>query len=227
MIMNAETMITAHNGADHTPESTMEYVRYVLDSRADAMEIDIRRYQDGTLIFSHDTHGAIGTMPFPLVTIRSVFDALRGTDKLVNCDLKEAGLEDDVWHLACECGVRDQLIYTGTVSASHCVRKGLHRHVRIALNIEEYVQDLYERCLNDPGQSAACAEEMCEVCRAYDIPRINANYRLATDDFIKVLERNRIDLSVWTVNEPSQIDRFLSLGVYNLTTRNLTYALSK
>ena len=50
----AATLITAHNGADATPEDSMEFVRMALASGADVMEIDIRRLADGKLVFAHD-----------------------------------------------------------------------------------------------------------------------------------------------------------------------------
>lgn len=50
----AATLITAHNGADATPEDSMEFVRHALASGADVMEIDIRRLVDGKLVFAHD-----------------------------------------------------------------------------------------------------------------------------------------------------------------------------
>ena len=217
-------MITAHNGADRTRENSMAFVRHALSSSADALEIDIRRHPDGTLVFTHDINDAPSSSLDP---VRSVFEALRGTGKLVNCDLKEGGLEDDVFSLARACGVEDRLIYTGTVSAAHCKETGLNRIVRIALNIEEYIPGLYARCLDasmpaySMAQTAVCAEEMCRICLQYDIPRINAHYRLATLPFQEVLRQNGVDLSVWTVNDPAELKRFVQAGVYNVTTRNL------
>lgn len=224
--MNNSTMITAHNGADHTPENSMAFVRHAVSGAADALEIDIRKLPDGTLVFTHDISGSD-----TLVPISSVFEALRGSDKLVNCDLKEPGLESDVYRLALDCGVGDRLIYTGTVDAARCAKSGLNRKVRIALNIEEYIPDIYTRYMQDPalalGESARSAREMCQICLRHGIPRINANYHLATEAFLDELARSKIQLSVWTVNEPDQIDRFLALGVWNLTTRNPEYALTR
>lgn len=50
----AATLITAHNGADATPEDSMEFVRMALASGADVMEIDIRQLADERLVFAHD-----------------------------------------------------------------------------------------------------------------------------------------------------------------------------
>lgn len=238
-----KTLITAHNGADGRTEGSMDYVRYALSTDADAIEIDIRRLPDGALVFTHDVPAlsAIQTDPAatvtaegnrnpsddvpgaatPLVLIEDIFRRAAGTSKRVNCDLKEAGLETVVYDLAKKCGVDRQLIYSGTVSAARCQETGLNRMVRIALNIEEYVPDLYARCAADPAQTVAAAKEISEVCRRYGIECVNANYRLATDGFLDILEKNGLGLSVWTVDDPVEAARFLRRGVENVTTRNL------
>ncbi|MDO5132509.1 MAG: hypothetical protein Q4D81_05970 [Eubacteriales bacterium] len=164
------------------------------------------------------------------VSVESVFRRVYGTGKLVNCDLKEAGLESAVYDLAKRCGIDRQLIYSGTVSAEYCRKTGLTRLVRIALNIEEYVPDLYARCRRDPAQIMEAAKEMSAVCHRYGIECVNANYRLATDAFLDTLEKNRLTLSAWTVDDLTEASRFLQRGIQggieNVTTRNLRQVLS-
>lgn len=260
------SLITAHNGADGTPENSMEFVRHALASDADALEIDIRRLPDGTLVFTHDLPElSAGTFPGPasdpasdpvsgqasgsasgpasdpvsgqasgqgsgsasLVRIKTVFDALREsrTGKWINCDLKEAGLESAVADLAARCGIGDRIQFSGTVSAQYCRRSGLNRQAEILLNIEEYVPRIYERCLQHPDQAAGAARqaalEISAVCHRYGIRCVNAHYRLATDEFMDILDREGLGLSVWTVNDPAEAARFLQRGIFNVTTRNM------
>ena len=40
--MNRKTLITAHSGADGTPDNSMEFVRYALTRQADVLEVDVR-----------------------------------------------------------------------------------------------------------------------------------------------------------------------------------------
>ena len=220
--MKNKTLITAHNGADGRPEDSMEYVLYALSTDADVMEIDIRRMPDGTLVFTHD----IPTPDMRLVLIEDIFHRVHGTGKLVNCDLKHAGLEADVYALAKECGIERQLIYSGTVSAAYCQETGLNHRVRIALNIEEYVPDLYARCRQDPAQTIEAAQEISAVCRRYGIECVNANYHLAGDAFLDVLDSNGLTLSAWTVDDLKETSRFLRRGIENVTTRNLQETLA-
>lgn len=220
-LMN-KTLITAHNGADGTPEGSLEYIRHALSTDADVLEIDIRRLPDGTLIFAHDEPVSTASQ----VTIESVFQCVYDTPKLINCDLKEPGLETVVYSLAEKCGVEKQLIYSGTVCASHCQETNLNRKVRIALNIERYVPDLYARCLRDPIQTIQAADAISIVCTRYGIECVNSNYHVATEPFIDILEKNGLQLSVWTVNDLSDVRLFLQRGIYNITTRNLRQVLS-
>ena len=55
-------LITAHTGADGTPDNSLEYVRYALTTNADTLEVDIRPIDDGTLVISHDEAG-LDTVP--------------------------------------------------------------------------------------------------------------------------------------------------------------------
>ena len=160
-----------------------------------------------------------------LVSIEEVFPALRESSKLVNCDLKESGLESAVAALAKRCGVADRLLYSGTVDAGYCRETGLSGRVKILLNIEEYIPNLYERCKKDPGQLQEAAREICAVCQKYGILVVNANYRLATDPFIDILEKHGIGLSAWTVDGTAEAERLLKRGIFNLTTRNLCQIL--
>lgn len=228
------TLITAHNGADGTPENSMEYVRHALASGADILEIDIRKVPDGTLVFTHDLpadlsfdsaktgdSGCSGLLP-----VSDVFLALKETAKRINCDLKEPNLEEDVAALAARCGVSDRILFSGTVSAGRCRESGLTGRVEILLNIEEYIPGLYDRCREDAAQIPMAAREICGICRHYGIGCVNANYHLATDPFIDILMSEKIGLSVWTVNSPAEAAHFLGRGVYSLTTRNLKEILA-
>ena len=97
--MNRKTLITAHSGADGTPDNSMEFVRYALTRQADVLEVDVRMGKDG-LIVSHDETGE------EAVALKDIFETLAAfKDTRINCDLKEYGLEEDVLALARACGL--------------------------------------------------------------------------------------------------------------------------
>lgn len=42
-----KTMITAHSGADGTKENSLEFVKYAMQTGADALEVDVRWEKTG------------------------------------------------------------------------------------------------------------------------------------------------------------------------------------
>ena len=52
--MEQTTKITAHSGAEHTADNSLDFVRYALGLAVDALEVDVRRRADGVLALGHD-----------------------------------------------------------------------------------------------------------------------------------------------------------------------------
>ena len=216
-------MITAHSGTDNTPDNSLEFVRYALASQADALEVDIQRDPiNGELIITHDE---VLTGDYP--RLREVFALLAQHPTMrINCDLKPAGLELDVFHLAQEMGVADRLIFSGTVDVSAFEKWPELRDVEIFLNLEEYVDNVYYNYRDIPDFELTAIETICSVCKQHNIQTVNVNYNLVTRRFIQLLAKENLKVSVWTVNGNHEINYFLTRGVYNLTTRKLRNALA-
>lgn len=215
-------LITAHTGADGTPDNSLEYVRHTLTTKADTLEIDIRPNDNGTLVISHDEAG------LDAVPLEEVFSLIAAHPSMkVNCDLKIAGLEERVFGLADTYGLSGRLIYSGTVDAGLYSQSELLRgNVEVYLNVEEYVPDLYRNCRDIPNFELQVAARMAEVCHANGIRMINIHQWLVTRRLIEVLSKEGIGVSAWTVNEPAELEWFLRSGVANITTRNLQQALA-
>ena len=215
-------MITAHSGTDNTPDNSLEFVRYALASQADALEVDIQRDPvSGELIITHDEE-LTGEYP----RLRDVFALLAQHPSMrINCDLKPAGLELDVFDLAKEMGVANRLIYSGTVDVFAFEKWPQLNGVEIFLNLEEYVDNVYYNYRDIPDFELTAIETVCAVCKQHGIQTVNVNYNLVTRRFIQLLAKEGIKVSVWTVNGKHEINYFLTRGVYNLTTRKLRNAL--
>ena len=97
-------MITAHSGCDGTPENSLEFLRTALLSEADAVEVDVRKNGEGKLILSHDETEE------DAVTLEEAFRMAEGIPKKkINCDLKQKGLEEEIYRLALEYGMESRL----------------------------------------------------------------------------------------------------------------------
>ncbi len=51
------------------------------------------------------------------------------------------------------------------------------------------------------------------------------NYKLCTNYLVRLLKENNIYISVWTVDNQEEIKRLASLGILNITTREITKSL--
>lgn len=215
-------LITAHTGADGTPDNSLAYVRYALTTNADTLEVDIRPVHDGTLVISHDEAGLDAVPLAEVFSLTAAHPAMK-----VNCDLKIAGLEERVFRLADTYGLSGRLIYSGTVDAGlYSCSELLRGNVEIYLNVEEYVPDLYRNYRDIPDFELQVAARMTEVCHANGIRTINIHQWLVTRRLIEVLAKEGIGVSAWTVNEPAELEWFLRSGVANITTRSLRQALA-
>ncbi len=199
------SLLTAHSGCDGTPDNSMEFVRYALTLGVDCIEVDIRRGKAGALILAHDESGE-GT------PLRDAFFALAAqTGAKINCDLKEAELEEAVYALAAECGVSDRLAYSGTV-----VRCAATKRVDWYLNIEL----LFPECRSYKDVTPEAALARIEAGMQKSGARcLNAHHSIADTPLYAMLWARGIPLSLWTPSEGPLLTRFLADGVYNVTTR--------
>ena len=170
-----KTLITAHSGCDGTPDNSLEFISHALRSGADALEVDVRAAQDGTLYLSHDRTDAA------CPKLSQAFQMLRSSPMRINCDLKQPGLEEAVLALAASQGVAGQLLFSGDVSTER-MRRDPEVRSRSLLNIQSIF----------PGEGGLSLEqhleELVRACRACGAAVINVSYETCTP---LVLERLR------------------------------------
>ncbi|MDO4616062.1 MAG: CehA/McbA family metallohydrolase [Lachnospiraceae bacterium] len=214
MIRNVE--LTAHSGADGTPDNTLAFVRYALTTEADALEVDVRKNTEtGELQLGHD---AVHT---DAQSLREAFGLLKMHPSMkINCDLKESGLEKEVLKLAAELGIRDRLIFSGTVDP-FAIEDADFRREQIYWNIEEQIPGLYERCREDFDYRLIAAEMMCDKMDAAGVDTVNCYYGLVDGEFMKAFLRRGKRISVWTVNDMEKLTWFFNQRVRNITTRRV------
>lgn len=138
------TKIWAHRGAcADAPENTLPAFQLAFDQGADGVELDVQRTRDGVLVICHDEtidrtsdgSGAISELTFdqlrrldfsngrngyarvPIPTLAEVLDLVRGTDKVVDIELKNSvvrypGMEEQVDALVAGFGLTDQVWYS-------------------------------------------------------------------------------------------------------------------
>jgi len=214
--MKYNTMITAHTGADGTPDNSLEYVRYALTTPADAFEIDIRDRGDGALVLTHDLADD-GLVPLlsEALELAGKVPAMR-----INFDHKEPGLSAPLFRLLQEYGMEKRAIWSGSVDLPFLREcPDVLRDVEVFLNLEEIVENLYFNYREIPDFDVTAAERAIAVCRETGIRVVNVNHILVTRRLIELLREEKIGVSAWTVNDLPDMEYFLTHEIYNITTR--------
>lgn len=215
-------LLTAHAGADGTPDNSLAFVRYALTLPVDAFEVDVRRNADGVLALGHDEAGADAPTLETVFALAAAHPTMR-----VNCDLKPTGLEREVCALAQQMGLAGRLVLSGTVDAAvWAADEMLRQTAEVYLNIEEYVPDIYVSYREIPDFELQAAARIAAVCKEHGIGTVNINQMLVTRRLVETLARDGIGLSAWTVNDANELRWFLGAGVRNITTRAAKRALA-
>ena len=218
------TLITAHSGADSTPENSIEFVKYALTIGADVLEIDVRMGEKNNLVTSHDQAGNDALM------LQEVFETIKPVSSArINCDLKEYGLEEAVFCLARTCGLQEErLIYSGSVKPVKKEQPCSWREAEIYWNVEECLPGVYECSEGEEKEriTEQMTEELVEACESFGISVVNINEKFLKAAIVEQMYQNGIGISAWTVNEENRIMGLLDLGVCNITSRKPRLALA-
>ncbi len=213
-------LITAHSGCDGTPDNSKAFIDYALGLGVDCIEVDVRSINN-ELVMAHDPD-------HPAFSLSYAFEKLKAhSTKKINCDLKHEGLEAEVWELAKQYGVSEQLIYSGSVSAENMkVDKSMQRSVAWYMNIEIVLPEVYSDMdiANGPDASDH-AERVKAFFYENNVACLNINFRLLKSELCKLLTEHGIPMSVWTPDAEKDLLDMVSAGVHNITTRNAAWAV--
>ena len=205
-------LITAHSGCEQTEMNSMEYIRLASSLPIYALELDVRRAADGTLLLTHDPIGEKALIP-----LAEALDFLASKDISINFDLKEYGLEEDILRLTKEKQISgNRVIFTGSVTDSmHFVKR--YPGITVFINPEELIPDFYES-LGTPGSKPEFFSRLIALCREAGYDTVNVDYRILDEEAFSMLDRSGIRISAWTVDNPEEMRRMEAAGVVYLTT---------
>lgn len=196
------TMITAHAGAENTPDNTMESVRAQLACGAEAIEIDVWA-QGERLVMAHDRPGEGDVCE----GLEACFAAVAHyADVMVNVDVKAPDLLARVAALSDAYDLRERILFTGDVLSAADFAAAKAQKLTIWYNHTQ---------IRDGDWLGGVTAAGFEV--------LNAHYRLATRE---MLESAPERLSLWTVNDEAALRMLLEAGVRNITTRIPVRALA-
>ncbi|OMG52750.1 hypothetical protein BJN44_12650 [Tessaracoccus sp. ZS01] len=231
--MEGVTAIWAHRGASaYAPENTMPAFELALKMGADGLELDVQRTADGQLVVVHDEainrtsngfgkvvdqtleelHGADFSHGFPgrrntkIPLLRDVLDLVKGTDAMVNVELKNTvelypGIEDDVLTAVTDAGMLDQTLFS---SFNHRGLANLRGRVS-----PDHLGLLFSDGLYEPWEYAAW----------FGAGAVHPHYlALRNPDFVWLCHERGIKVHAWTVNNDEDALWLKNMGVDAIIT---------
>lgn len=213
-------LITAHAGCENTVPNSESSLRAALSLHPDAVEVDVRRNGDGTLVLSHNPIGASGID----CTLERALDLVKAAPEIqINCDLKEPGLEEAVLELARSRDALDRVILTGTVRPEAV--KALQKSLLVYLNLECLIPERDFAAYRGPLLSGRELDLLFRRAEQYGVGVINLSYQLCSEELQERAWEKGMGLSVWTVDDPALLEKLIPLGFRNVTTRTVRTAL--
>jgi len=220
-------LVIAHRGAPTIAhENTLESFDIAIKQGADAIELDLRRTADNTLIVHHDlrisrnlprlgdqTYRQAGREArkrgFVLPTLEQVFDLCR--DRIaINIELKEAGFESQLLEFVRSRFALSSLLFTSFLPEAIAGLKALEPAVTTGLLLGRVKKPLPRTRPRRPrviDRVAACGADVV-------LPhKLRARTR-----FLKRLRDHQQPAIVWTVNSPRTFHRLTTLGVVGIIT---------
>lgn len=228
---------TAHRGySEIAPENTMIAFRLALEHNPDYMECDVHRTLDGEIVVMHDgtvdrtTDGSdqISKMDFrdirrldaggwfhpdfkgekvPLLS--ELLNLCRGRSKLM-IEVKDEGIEADVYKIIEDSEMLDQVMVISFHKDMGVKLKSLNPAVPFARLIWSDNPILHNE-----------ADRLAKTLIAENASILGLNYQSATQQLVNVMHDHGIMVSVWTVDDESDIRRMAGLGVDIITSNDI------
>ena len=206
-------LFTAHSGANKTKPNALGYFEAMKRVNADVLEVDVRNVR-GELLLTHDRPHFWQRKN--LLPLSYAFEFIKKYDFLLNCDLKKDGIVPDLMDLAEECGVQDRIIITGS-AGTEPDRKAI-RFGDWYVN-PDYLPELLPQ---NAGKIRNILDDFGPHAKG-----INVSYKKLPDEFLTACEKEKISVSIYTVNDTKLIKKYAAFpAVVNITTQLADEGLS-
>lgn len=197
--------ITAHTGCENTPDNSIGSVLKAFDSGADIFEIDIRFNENGVPVLSHDAPKG------GEVKLDEVFSLLADNKgMLCNLDIKATDELKAVLLCAKKYDLLDRIFYTGITEAFvECVKK----------ETPEIFYYLNTDVASPEDHSSEYISSLVDKVKNSGAIGLNCYFGHVTEKLIEAFHESGLLVSVWTVNEETDMIRMMKMKPDNITTR--------
>jgi glycerophosphoryl diester phosphodiesterase len=234
--------VFGHRGAAGlAPENTLPSFALATALNAGYLELDVRGTRDGTVVVLHDPtvdrttdgEGAVADLPFAALEqldagyqftydgrhfpyrgqgvriprLESVLRAFPG--HRINIEIKQARppIVDAVLAIVRRAHATDRVLLAAEHDEiMHAIRAAAGAGVATGMSTGDVV-DFITRCREDRWQSYRPPGQALQVPPAY------GGIELITQDTLAAAHRFGIEVHTWTINDPDEIERLLTLGV--------------
>jgi glycerophosphoryl diester phosphodiesterase len=214
--------ISAHKGGSESQAEPATYAAYELSLScgAEYVEFDIRKTRDGVLVAYHDARAGhtgpeLRELTYPELCARVSYAVPKIADLMEllggkvtgHLDLKETGYEEEIIKLALGTFGAGNFVATTLEDVSVARIKQAFPGVRAALSLG--------RSLEHVPKSQRASVRLRELfplrrIRACGADWVAVNHKLARRGVLSQCQRHGIGAMVWTVDEDSLIDRFIT-----------------
>ncbi|CAM3325992.1 glycerophosphodiester phosphodiesterase [Paenibacillus lupini] len=228
-------MIGAHTGSGASPDNTLASFMEGVQSGADIVEVDVHAAMDGTAVLLHDDSPYLLTCTFEqlnqpemrrrlsptyaeheIATLEQIFQISDRLGTKLNIDLKSADSIEPAVKLIRQYGAWDRVHITGYSETMTARFPDIPVMINTKLEIDPKQLEQYDKI----------AQRICEAARREGYTGLNMNYRTCFEPIVETAHKHGLTLWVYTVNEPTQMERFIRMGVDAITTRKPETLLS-
>lgn len=201
--------VTAHTGANKTEDNTIPSLKVALTSGADIVEFDLNVDKNGELVLSHDTPKEDNSPSFEeaLLVVKE-HEGIR-----INIDIKTTENIDKAQETIIRTGMLDRVFYTGVMEKF--VADVREKSPKVAYYLNCYPTPL------EVASSAGCDKIVDHVIEVGAIG-VNINHMLVTPHLVEACHKKNLLISAWTINNESDMKKFLAMGVDNITSERPT-----
>lgn len=241
------TLITAHSGCNNTLPNSLESVITGMESGADFVEVDVRSTKDGLPVLFHDDfmktmdHGSVRISDHTLtelnrlmktdskesnqiseiITLNDAIFIANDFGGLLNVDVKDDQCIVPMTKAVKKANMIDSVIISGCEYARAASLKKKYPEFQVLLNLSEKL------FLDKEKSASVIAEEICRMAVEASSCGINIEFKYLTDELIQTARKRFLPISIWTLTERENLDDYLSMGLYSITTTAVDLLVEK
>ncbi|OQY32151.1 MAG: hypothetical protein B6241_12000 [Spirochaetaceae bacterium 4572_59] len=224
------TIVTLHSGAHGLVPNSQEYLDLAARVKPDVVEVDVRSTSGGIAVLHHDPFvcqdGAeyaiedsswekLSTLKPGLITLTEAMKFCHKNHLFMNLDLKTPRAADSVVKVVKKQKMTKEILFSGCRRDDILYLREQIPNIRILLNIDDHELDL------DGDDYMDAVVQFVYLASELGCCGLNINYSYCRPELISYARTRSMPLMLWTIDHEAEMRRFLSLGVYSITTNRI------